>query len=208
MADVLNVERRDTRGKHPARRMRRAGLVPAVLYGHNEPNIVLSASVDEVSKVVRHGGRVVELRGAVAEKALIREMQWNVYGTEVLHLDFSRVSEDERIEVTVTVELRGESPGTKEGGVVEHLLHEVKIECLALAIPEKLQLNINALAIGDSLSVADLSPPTGVKVLTDPSAMIVHCVLPVVHEEAELGVEAAAVEPELIGRKAEEPEEE
>src|SRR5262249_29782339 len=143
MAEALNVSLRETRGKRHARRMRDKGTIPAILYGHGEANHSLTLSADEMKSVVRHGGRVVELRGAVNEKAFIRALQWDTYGTHVMHVDFTRVSEHERVEVKVTVELRGQSPGAKDGGVVEHFVHEIEIECEALSIPEKLEINIS-----------------------------------------------------------------
>jgi large subunit ribosomal protein L25 len=185
--------------------LRRSGGTPAILYGHGEANCSLTVASEEMKSVVRRGGRVVDLKGAVNEKAFIRDLQWDVYGTEVLHVDFARVSEHERIEVKVAVELRGQAAGAKDGGVVEHFVHEVAIECEALAIPDKLELNINELKIGDQLSAADLKLPPGVTLISDPDAVLVHCVAARVEEE--LGAPAGGtVEPEVIGRKAEDEE--
>ena len=176
MAETLNVKTRDASGKREARRLRRDGSIPAMLYGHGEANVSLAVGADEMAAVVRHGGRVVELKGDVNEKAFIRDLQWDTYGTHVLHVDFARVSEHERIEVKVNVELRGQAVGVKDGGVVEHFVHEVEIECEALAIPDKLELNINDLKIGDSLTAGDLPLPPGVTLISDPDAVVVHCV--------------------------------
>jgi large subunit ribosomal protein L25 len=205
MAETLNVKPREAGGKREARRLRRGGSIPAVLYGHGEANRDLTVVSDEMASVVRRGGRVVELKGAVNEKALIRDLQWDIYGLHVLHVDFARVSEHERIEVKVTVELRGQAVGAKDGGVVEHFVHEVEIECEALAIPDKLELNINDLKIGDSFSASDIKLPPGVTLISDPDAVIVHCVEARAEEE-EAGAAAGTVEPEVIGRKAEEGE--
>jgi large subunit ribosomal protein L25 len=205
MADMLNVKSRGTRGKRESRRLRRSGSIPAVLYGHGEANESLVVVSDEMAAVVRRGGRVVELKGAVNEKALIRDLQWDTYGTHVLHVDFTRVSEHERIEVKVAVELRGQAVGVKDGGVVEHFVHEVEIECEALAIPARLELNINELKIGDSLTAADLPLPSGVTLISDPDAVLVHCVEA---REEEAASAAASAEPEVIGRKPDEEAEE
>ncbi len=152
------------------------------------------------------GRAVVELRGAANEKAFIRDMQWDVYGIDVLHVDFTRVSEHERIQVEVKVALRGEAPGLKNGGVVEQTIHEVEIECEALSIPEKLFLLVNSLNVGDSLTAAQVQLPEGATLLTDADAVVVHCVVPTEADE-ETESEAGA-EPEVIGRKAEESEDE
>lgn len=207
MAETLNVLKRDSSGKRESRRMRRGGHVPAVLYGHGEANWHLVVGADEMAAVVRHGGRVVELKGAVNEKALIRELQFDVYGTHVMHVDFARVSEHERIEVKVNIELRGQAVGAKDGGVVEHFLHEVEIECEALSIPEKIDLNISTLKIGDAITAGDLTLPPGVTLISDPDTMVVHCVQPR-DEDDDGGAIGGVAEPEVIGRKAEEEEEE
>ena len=205
MAEVLNVKSRDGRGKREAKRLRRDGAIPAILYGHKEAAVSLAVPAEEMRAALRHGSRLVSLQGAVNESALIRELQWDVYGVDVMHVDFARVSQDERIEVQVPVELRGDAPGAHAGGVVQHLLHEVEVECLATAIPERIQVNVNHLELHGEISAAQLQLPEGVKLLTDPETIVVHCI------EQAAEVEAADVgegaEPEVIGRK-EEPEEE
>jgi large subunit ribosomal protein L25 len=207
MADTLNVTMRDTRGKRNARRLRREGGVPAILYGHGEANQSLTVNGEEMSAVVRHGGRIVELKGAANEKAFIRALQWDTYGQHVLHVDFTRVSEHERVEVKVRVDLRGQAAGAKEGGVVEHYIHEIEVDCEALAIPDRIEVNISELKIGDVIKAADLRLPPDVKLISDPEAVVVQVVEARVEEEAEAAPAPAAAEPEVIGRKAEEEEE-
>ncbi len=205
MAEVLSVEQRTADGSRVAKRLRRAGEVPAILYGHGEKNLPLAIKSEQISAAVRHGVRVVDLQGAANEKAFIRALQWDVYGIEILHVDLTRVSEHERIQVEVKVGLRGEAPGIKDGGVVEHLVHEVEIDCEALAIPEKLFVSINELKVGDSLTAAAIQLPAGVTLITDVNEVIVHCIVPV--EVDESTAEAGAAEPEVIGRKPDEESE-
>ena len=204
MAETLNVQKRDSRGTRDARRMRRTGVIPAVLYGHGEQNISLTIQSAEITAAVRHGSRVVDLSGAIKEKALIKNLQWDVYGTEVLHVDFSRVSEHERVEVSVPVKLRGQAPGVKEGGVIEHVIHEVEIDCEAVSIPDHVEISVNDLHMDGALTADKIKLPEGVKLLTDPEAVIVHCVPPAAEAEEE-GAGTGA-EPEVIGRKAEDEE--
>ncbi len=202
MAETLKVQKRDSVGKRNARRMRTTGQIPAVLYGHGLETISLAVSAEELTPLIHHGTRMITLAGAVNESAMIRELQWNTWGSEVLHVDFTRISADETVEVTVSVELRGEAPGMKAGGVVEHLLHEVLVECLAAAMPEKLEVTVNELQLGDVIAVKDLELPQGVKVVGSQDAVVVQCVEPVEAPEAEeLGGPA---EPEVIGAKPEE----
>src|SRR6202043_1069247 len=132
MAESLLVaERRTTRGKREAARLRKKGLVPAVLYGHKEETISLTLNQDELSKVIRHGVRVLDLKAeGKTEKALIRDVHWDHLGMELLHVDFARVAADERIVVMVPVELRGIAPGVAAGGVLDQPLHRLSVECL------------------------------------------------------------------------------
>jgi large subunit ribosomal protein L25 len=205
MAEVLNVKLRNTRGKRHARRLRAEGAIPAVLYGHGEKTVSLQLAADEVTSVLRHGGHVVDLAGAVKDKALVKLVQWDTYGLEVLHLDLARVSEHEKVRVRVAVELRGEAAGIREGGVVDQFIHELEIECPAVAIPDKLAINVNDLHLGKSLSVADISVPPEVRILADPANVVVDCHEPKAEVEV-APVEVTSAEPEVIGRAEKEEE--
>ncbi|HYW81396.1 MAG TPA: 50S ribosomal protein L25 [Thermoguttaceae bacterium] len=203
MAEKLQVEIRETLGKRNTRRLRATGQIPGILYGHGERNVCVSVPDTELLSMVMHGQRLVALTGAVDESAFIREVQWDTWGTKVTHVDFTRISAGEKVNVQVAIELRGEAPGAKEGGVVEHLTHELQVECPAGSIPEKISVSINNLNLHDSIKVEELELAEGVVVLDDPSTTIVHCIEPIeVPEEEELG-EAAAGEPEVIGAKEE-----
>lgn len=202
MAEDLSVEIRQDRGKRNSRRLRRSGSVPGVLYGHRKENVCLAVPAEPLDALVQHGSRLVKLIGAVSESAFIREVQWDVWGTHVVHVDFTRISEHEKVQVQVTVELRGEAPGTREGGVLNHLIHQVQIECPASAIPEKLHVNINHLKLHEAITVADLLLPEGGSVLGDSSAVVVQCTEPVEAREEE-AAEAEAGEPAVIGEDKE-----
>jgi large subunit ribosomal protein L25 len=205
MAETLNVQVRDNHGKRHSQRLRKSGVVPAVLYGHGEKSVSLAIPATEVSAAVRHGSRLVELKGAISEKAFIRDLQWDTYGLEVVHLDLTRISEHERVKVQVAVDLRGEAAGIKQGGIVEQMLHEVQIECPVSSIPDKLHVNVSNLNVGDALTVGELPLPEGVKMLSHAEVVVVHCVMPT--EEEELALPTEGAEPEVIGRKAESEEE-
>lgn len=207
MAETLTVQARQERGKRDNRRLRRAGNVPAVLYGHGAEAVSLTIPSEQVSSAVRHGSRLVELTGAVSEKALISDLQWDVYGLEIMHLDLVRVSEGERVTLTVSLELRGEAPGAKEGGHVELVLHELEIECPVTAIPEKIQVNVKDLHLEQEIRAGQVALPPEVTLVTDSDLTVVTCHA-VVEAAEEEGAAAEAGEPEVIGRKAEAEEEE
>lgn len=208
MAVELKTEVRSSRGKRNARRQRSAGTIPAVLYGHGQETIALALPAEELVAAVRHGHRLVSLTGAVTEQAFIRELQWDVWGTHVLHVDFTRVSAHEKVRVQVPVELRGEAPGIRQGGVVKQSIHEVPIECEVTALLDKLQVSVNHLKLGDSIKISDLELPATVKILMDPEMLVVECVEPVEEVEEEAAAGEGTAEPEVIGRKKEEEGEE
>ena len=108
MSDLLEVTARSVTGTQACQKLRQEGHVPAVLYGHGETCVDLSVRRDAVEAMVRHGSKTVELTGAVKSPALVRELQWNAYGTIPLHIDFLRIDPSEKINVVVPIELRGE----------------------------------------------------------------------------------------------------
>ena len=211
MAESLTVEKRPNLGKRHSKRLRQTGAIPAVLVssGHGQESVSLSVPREAFCfRVLRHGTRLVQLQGAVSESALIRDLQWDTYGTGVVHIDFARVSADEKVKVTVQVEVRGQAEGVRAGGVLQHLVHQIEIECLATAIPEKLQVNVNHLQLNGTILVGQIELPAGVTLLSDGEAIAIQCVEPVDEEEAGEGLAGEGAEPEVIGRKADEEEEE
>ncbi|NDC53046.1 MAG: 50S ribosomal protein L25 [Planctomycetia bacterium] len=200
MSDTLEVVPRQATGSRESRRLRGKGLVPAILYGHGEKCVELAAAREALEAVVRHGGRIVDLKGAVREKALIRELQWDTYGVRPLHVDLLRVSKTDRIKVKVPIDLKGEAPGHRSGGVVTLLVHEIEIECTPDTIPERIHAQIGGLELGGMVKAHDLELPPGARVTHAGDETIVTCVLPAKKGE-EPAAAAAAAEPELIGRK-------
>jgi large subunit ribosomal protein L25 len=200
MADVLNVEVRDQVGTKRIRRMRKTGKIPAVLYGHKEAVLNLAIRKEEFAQVLKHSGKLVKLAGSVSEDALVREVQWDTYGVNVLHVDLMRVSASERVTTEVTVELRGTAVGTTQGGVVQFITHELEIECPAMSIPEKIVLNINDLALGKAIHAHEVPLPEGVVLTSAPEVIVVQCVTPHVEEIPVPGAGGTA-EPEVIGGK-------
>ena len=202
MADVVNlkVETRSDRGKRPAKRARLAGKIPAILYGHKKENLSLYVVTDEFALALRHGSHLVELSGAVSEHAMVRALQWDTFGREVLHIDFIRVTRGEKICVMVPVELRGDAEGLKEGGVIRQLMRTIEVECAVEKTPEKVVVRIADLKLNESLRISDIPAPEGIAFVGDPEDMIVECAIPV--EAGETASESSdGTEPEVIGRK-------
>jgi large subunit ribosomal protein L25 len=210
MADVvvLKTQKRSTSGGRAAERLRKQGQIPAVLYGHKKETVSVSLAHDDLVKAIRHGTRVMDLQtDDGVQKALIREVQWDHLGKDVLHVDFARVAADETITITVPIELRGTAPGIAQGGLLDQPLHTVTVECLAISVPESLRVNVNELKMGDAIHVKQLTLPPGVKVLDDLEAIIVQVIAPLAEPEAGAAPVEGTAEPEVIGRKAAEEEE-
>jgi large subunit ribosomal protein L25 len=203
MAETLQAEPRNTLGKRNTKRLRAGGKVPAVLYGHGQDTVSLAIPKEQIRAAIRHGARVVQLKGSVSDNALIRELQYDTFGIELLHVDFARVSEHERVHVKVPLEVRGQAAGVKEGGVIEHLIHEVEIECPVSAIPEKLTINVANLKLDDSMTVGQATLPEGVKVLSGADEVAVQCLKPKSEddEDAVAGATGESAEPELIRKE-------
>lgn len=202
MADVLNVSKREALGSSNTRRLRKTGNIPAVLYGHGQECINLTIPANEVETAIRHGTKVIDIVGAAHDSVLINEVQWDPFGSEILHVDLTRVSADESVAVTLVVELRGEAPGLKQGGVVDHQLHEIEIECPAGQIPDGLSVSINKLQLGDAITAGDVEIPASAKLVTPEDQIIVQCIEPAEELDTEEGGDS--LEPEVIGRKEDE----
>jgi large subunit ribosomal protein L25 len=201
---VLTAQRREVHGSRRVRRLRQQGWIPAVVYGHKEPTISLMVRRDNIQAAIRHGVRIVDLQtDGRTEKALIRDVQWDYLGMEVLHVDFARVAAGERIVLEVRLELRGTPVGLSQGGVLDQQLHTLKVECPALSPPDAIRVNLSDLQLGQVLYVRDLKLPEGVRALTDPETVVVHITQKVTEEAAAAAPTApSATEPEVIGRKA------
>src|SRR5207247_1600912 len=131
-----------------------------VVYGHKEETLAVVLPRDEVEKIVRRGVRIVSIdAGGKTETARFRELQWDNLGKEILHVDFMRVSKDERIVVAIKIELRGVAPGVGEGGVLDQPLHNLQVECPALEIPDSVRVQIDSLHVGEAIHVKDLKLP-------------------------------------------------
>lgn len=212
---ALKGARRSAVGKGVARKLRQLGSIPAVYYGRGEEPIVLTVGLKELEEVIvkAEGSNViVDLKvdgdGVGDRKALIREIQRDPVGGHILHLDLQHISLTERITVEVPIVLTGIPTGVKDGGgILEHLLRDVEVECLPTDIPSRLEIDVSALNIGDSLHVSDLKADK-VTILTEGERPIAAVVPPTVLEEAKPaeGEGAAVTEPELVKEKKESEE--
>jgi large subunit ribosomal protein L25 len=211
----LTIKRREGTGKQFAKRLRRQGVVPAILYGgaKNEPVTVDPKSV--LRMIAGHAGTTqlltVKMDGEGGSRlAIIRAMQFDPVSENLIHVDLQEVSADKPITVRVAVHPVGEAVGVRDTrGILNLVLHEVSVSCLPTVIPERIDADVSELAIGDVLTIADLSVPEGVRVLNDPGQAVATVSPPMAEEEVAPVVAAAVTaEPEVLTeRKPKEGEE-
>lgn len=220
-AFVVEATPREERGKGVARRIRRTGLVPAVLYGGKNEPVPMTVNARQVARILRsETGHntifTVQVAGNREEKAMVKDWQVDPVSGALLHVDLLRIAMDVRMRVRVPVHVFGEPEGVKlQGGVFEMVTREVELECLPGDIPEEFKIDISGLTIGKQLRAADLPfDPEKVKLVTDPQRVLAHVVIlkkeeEVAPVEAVAATEAVAAEPEVIkkGKKEEEGEE-
>ena len=193
-------------GSRSARRLRLKGMIPAELYGHNEPNVHLMVKLDEILRLLQHGVQLVSLAvDGKAERALVKDTQHNYAGDGLMHVDFARVALDETVKVKVGLDFHGTPVGLAHGGILEYQLNEVEVECLPMAIPENIRVDVEGIGLNETLHVRDLAAPEGVKILADAQA-IVAAVRPAKVAAVEAPVAEEIKEPEVIGEKKREEE--
>src|SRR2546421_7986079 len=191
-------------GSRANKRLRDAGFLPGVIYGHKEAVVPITLPKKDVVNHLTRGTHLFEVGlDGKKETVLVKEVQYDHLGADVLHVDFARVSLDEKVEVSVPLELKGEPKGEADGGVLQQILSQLEVECLVTDIPEIIRHNVSEMKLNDVLHIKELQLPPGVRVLQDED-LIVATVREIVEEAPTEAVEAGAAEPEVIGRKAEE----
>jgi large subunit ribosomal protein L25 len=198
----VSARQRSELGSRANKRLRTAGYIPGVIYGHKEAVIPVTLPKKELTGHLTHGAHLFDLAlDGKSEKVLVKEVQYDHLGIEVIHVDFARVSLDEKVEITVPLELKGTPKGEAEGGVLQQIISELEIECLVTDIPEAIRHNVSDLEKDAVLHIKDLQLPSGVRVLQDED-LIVATVREVQEAAAGEAAETTSAEPEVIGRKA------
>ena len=199
-ATALTVRLRDPDGSRGARRLRRTGQVPGVVYGGGEDPIPFAVDARILRQALAHAGAVIELsiEGSAGGPVVLKDRVRHPVTGDTVHIDLLRVRLDQAIHATAVVELVGseDSPGVKEGGVLEQVTREVTIEALPTDIPDSIPYDVSAAEIGDTVTLEALTPPPGVTLLDDPETVIMTLTPPRLQIEEEPEVEE---ETELVG---------
>jgi large subunit ribosomal protein L25 len=202
-ATDLAVEPREPAGSRAARRLRRAGKVPGVVYGGGEEPVAFAVDARLLRQALAHAGAVIELSvdGRGGGPVVVKELVRHPVSGETVHVDLLRVRLDQAISSTVVVELEGveEAPGVKEGGVLEQVTREVTIEALPTDIPDTIRHDASGAQIGDTVTLQALSMPSGVTLLDDPEIVLLTVTPPRLQTESEIEIEE---ETELVGEGA------
>ena len=202
----LTITRRAGTGKSVVRKLRRAGVVPAILYGGAKPQTI-TVDPRAVLRIIHgHEGSTqlltLKFDGDGANlMAIIRDMQFDPVSDALLHVDLQEVSADRAITVRVAIHPIGEAIGVKDTkGILSLVMHEVEVSCLPTNIPERIDADVSSLAIGDVLTVADLRPPEGVRITNDPGQAVATVSPPMAEEVAAPAATAAVTpaEPEVL----------
>lgn len=218
MSFKIKAEKRDVFGKNVSRRLRREGMIPAILYGGDASNVPLTLRKEEIFMILKSdtGENTVFQVSFDSEirDVMIKELQKDPVTDEILHADFVHIAMDKVIRVSVPVMIVGEAVGVKaEGGFVDFITREIEVECLPKDIPEHIEIDISELHLRQSLKAEDSALPEGVKLITSSDTLLVMIEVPVKEEEIEVEEEVEEVigeeeEPEVIGKEKLEKEKE
>jgi large subunit ribosomal protein L25 len=202
MAKTVSLEGqiREHTGSKAASVVRRQGRIPAVVYGHQEKAVAISLDAHDFAEGLHHGMRLMDLTVAGKnEKAIIKDLQYDYLGREVIHADLMRVDVTEIIKVVVPVELKGTPKGAQEGGVLTAHTNRLEVQCLAINIPEVLMVPVKDLNVGESIHAGQVQLPEGVTLASSAEMLIASCnVLQEVKTTEEVEAEIP-VAPEVIG---------
>ena len=200
----LVVEPRPLTGTSHSRRLRSTGKVPATLYGLNQDSVSVTLAGDAITQVVVSGSKIVDIEiEGTTSIAMIREVQWDTFLTHILHVDLQRVDSDTRVDIELFVNIRG----AINEGVLEVVERSIMVNCPVFLVPDSPVVRVGSLTIGDTVTIADLELPDEVSVELPDDTVVLR-----VSEAQDIDIEeedvSAALEPEVIGRKSEDGDEE
>lgn len=199
---VLKAEVREHTGSKHAAKVRDEGRIPAVIYGHKQEPVAISLDVHNFIDALHHGKRLMHVQiGRKKEKILVKDLQYDYLGRDIIHVDLVRVDITETVKVRVPIELKGTAQGTHEGGIIEEHVDRLEVECKVTDIPEMLVVMIKDVSVGDALHASDVELPEGVKLAGAPETLVVTCHLVAAAKTAEQAEEELPIAPEVIGEE-------
>ena len=204
---LLKAEIREQTGSKTVRKVRRQGKIPAIMYGHKQEPLAVSLDAHNFVEGLHHGHRLMDIQiGKNKEKAIVKELQYDHLGRNIIHVDLMRVDVSETVRVDVPIELKGIAAGAHEGGIIEEHADHLEIECKVVDIPEVIVVSVKDVHVGDALHASDIELPDGVTLLSPPDTLLVTCHTVAAAKTTEELEEEVPVAPEVIGEAKEEQE--
>jgi large subunit ribosomal protein L25 len=203
---LLKAEIREHTGSKTVKKVREQGRIPAIVYGHNQEPVAISLDAHNFVEGLHHGHRLMDVQiGKKKEKTIVKELQYDHLGKNIIHADFMRVDVTEAVKVTVPIELKGTAAGTHEGGIIEEQTDRLEIECMVTDIPETIVVSVKEVHVGGTLHASDIELPDGIKLISSPDTLLVTCHLVAAAKTTEQVEEEMPAAPEIIG-ESKEPE--
>jgi large subunit ribosomal protein L25 len=205
---LLEAQIREHTGSKAAARVRKQGQIPGIVYGHKQDPVAILLNAHDFSEGLHHGHRLMDITvGGKTEKMIVKELQYDHLGRNIVHVDLMRVDVTEAVRVSVPIELKGTAKGTHEGGIVEQHASQLEIECLVTNMPESIVVSVKELGVGQAIHAGEVALPEGVTLISPPEMLLAAChVVAAAKTTEELEAETP-VAPEVIGEKKEEPAE-
>ncbi|UCC98377.1 MAG: 50S ribosomal protein L25 [Phycisphaerales bacterium] len=204
---VLKAEVREHTGRKVVQSMRREGRMPAIVYGHKQEPVAVVLDAHDFVEGLHHGHRLMDVQiGKKKEKIIVKELQYDHLGKNIIHADLMRVDVKESVRVTVPIELKGIAAGTHEGGIIEEHLDRLEIECRVTDIPETIVVWVRDVHVGDAVHAGEVELPSGMKLISPAETLLVTCHMVAAAKTTEQLEEEAPAAPEVVGEEKE-PEE-
>ena len=192
----LIVKKRNNQGTSSSRRMRSDGLLPGIIYGSDKESSIVEMNLNQVEKILKNHSSdsvliEVDLEDEGSVRVLLKEVQYHPVTSSILHVDLQRVVAGKPIQVDVAIELNGEPEGVKSGGIIDHKIHSLSVECLPKDMIESIPVDITNLEIGDSLTVSDIIVTSKIKILSDENLQVISINAPKVIDSSDEETEEA-----------------
>jgi large subunit ribosomal protein L25 len=202
---LLEAQVREHTGSKAAARIRKQGQLPAIVYGHKQEPVAIALDAHEFAEGLHHGHRLVDVKiDGKTQKMIVKDLQYDYLGRDIVHADLMRVDATETVRVTVPIELKGTAQGTHEGGIVEEHADHIEIECQVTNMPETILVSVKELGVGESIHAGEITLPDGVTLVSSPETLLVACHIVAAAKTTDELEEEAPTAPEVIGEKKEE----
>ncbi|OHB60539.1 MAG: hypothetical protein A2167_06315 [Planctomycetes bacterium RBG_13_46_10] len=196
----LKAETRQQTGSKASAKLRKQGLIPAILYGHKQEPAAITLDAHDFMLQLHHGQRLMDVKiDKKSQKVLVKDLQYDPLGKEIIHADLMRVDITEKVTVTVPIELKGTPKGAEEGGIIIQHTDHLEVECQVASIPESIAVSVKNMIVGDTLHASNIQLPEDVRLISDPAMLMVSCSVVIAAKTTEDIEAETPVAPEVIG---------